>query len=63
MFLNELIKIEGKPSQLIRIIAVFSTESKELTQDKLIIRNEKGLYSKEYIALTKDFHSIELSSD
>jgi tRNA1Val (adenine37-N6)-methyltransferase len=63
MFLNEQIEIEGKPSQLIRIIAVFSTESKELTQDKLIIRNEKGLYSKEYIALTKDFHSIELSSD
>ena len=63
MFLNEQIEIEGKPSQLIRIIAVFSTESKELTQDKLIIRNEKGLYSNEYIDLTKEFHAHELTSD
>ena len=63
MFLDEIIEVEGKLNQLIRIIAVFSTESKELKKNKLIIRNEKGLYSKEYIDLTKDFHAIELTSD
>jgi tRNA1Val (adenine37-N6)-methyltransferase len=63
MFLDEIIEVEGKLNQLIRIIAVFSTESKELKKNKLVIRNEKGLYSKEYIDLTKDFHAIELTSD
>ena len=62
MFLDEIIEVEGKLNQLIRIIAVFSTESKELKKNKLIIRNEKGLYSKEYIDLTKDFHANELTS-
>ena len=63
MFLDEIIEVEGKLNQLIRIIAVFSTESKELKKNKLIIRNEKGLYSNEYIDLTKEFHAHELTSD
>ena len=58
----ERIDISGKPDQIIRIIAVFSTENSEPKRSKLTIRNAQGTYTDEYIQLTKEFHSVDLFS-
>jgi len=55
LFLVDRIDISGKPDQIIRIIAVFSTENSEPKRSKLTIRNAQGTYTDEYIQLTKEF--------
>jgi hypothetical protein len=62
LFLVERIDVLGKPNQIIRTIAAFSTEISTAKQSKLTIRNLNGTYTDEYIQLTKDFHSVNLSS-
>jgi tRNA1Val (adenine37-N6)-methyltransferase len=62
LFLVERIDVLGKPNQIIRTIAAFSTENSTAKQSKLTIRNLNGTYTDEYIQLTKDFHSVNLSS-
>lgn len=61
LFLVERIDVLGKPNQIIRTIAVFSTENSAVQRRELIIRNANGTYTDEYIQLTKDFHSVNLS--
>ena len=61
LFLVERIDVLGKPNQIIRTIAVFSTENSAVQRRELIIRNGNGAYTDEYIQLTKDFHSVNLS--
>ncbi len=61
LFLVERIDVLGKPNQIIRTIAVFSTENSLTKRHKLTIRNLDGTYTDEYIQLTKDFHSVNLS--
>ena len=62
LFLVERIDVLGKPNQIIRTIAVFSTENSASKRSELTIRNLNGTYTDEYIQLTKDFHSVNLSS-
>jgi len=61
LFLVDRIDVLGKPNQIIRTIAVFSTENSLAKRSELIIRNANGTYTDEYIQLTKDFHSVNLS--
>jgi tRNA1(Val) A37 N6-methylase TrmN6 len=60
LFPRKEILIFGKPSKLARKIVAFSLEDGPLLQRTLTIRDEKGNYSQEYIALTRDFHDREL---
>ena len=62
LFLKEYICIHSKPSKKnIRVIMNFSSKKQDTIREKeFVIRNENNLYSEEYIALTKDFHSKDL---
>jgi len=61
-FLKEYICIHSKPSKKnIRVILNFSSQKQlDICRREFVIRNENNLYSEEYIALTKDFHSKDL---
>ena len=54
--LNAVFQIYGKENQMIRKIGVFSHQLKISTQTDLVIRCEKGNYTSQYKALTKDYH-------
>ena len=62
LFLKEYICIHSKPSKKnIRVIINFSRKKQDnIHEREFVIRNENNLYSEEYIALTKDFHSKDL---
>jgi len=62
LFLKEYICIHSKPSKKnIRVILNFSSQKQlDICRREFVIRNENNLYSDEYIALTKDFHSKDL---
>jgi tRNA1Val (adenine37-N6)-methyltransferase len=62
LFLKEYICIHSKPSKKnIRVIINFSRKKQDAIREReFVIRNENNLYSEEYIALTKDFHSKDL---
>jgi tRNA1(Val) A37 N6-methylase TrmN6 len=62
LFLKEYICIHSKPSKKnIRVILNFSSQKQDAFREReFVIRNENNLYSEEYIALTKDFHSKDL---
>ena len=62
LFLKEFICIHSKPSKKnIRVIMNFSSKKQDAIREReFVIRNENNLYSEEYIALTKDFHSKDL---
>ena len=62
LFLKEYIYIHSKPSKKnIRVIINFSRKKQDnIREREFVIRNENNLYSEEYIALTKDFHSKDL---
>jgi tRNA1Val (adenine37-N6)-methyltransferase len=62
LFLKEYICIHSKPSKKnIRVILNFSSQKQVAIREReFVIRNENNLYSEEYIALTKDFHSKDL---
>ncbi len=62
LILKKTIFIKGKPNgQLNRVIICFSKQDNESTDTLFMtVRNEKGNYSDEYIALTKNYHSIDL---
>lgn len=52
--------IEGKPSKPTRVIFSFCKNvrsNKQKVIEKIIIRDENGSYSNQYIALTEDFHN------
>ena len=63
LFLKENICIHSKPSKKnIRVILNFSSQKQlDVCRREFVIRNENNLYSEEYITLTKDFHSKDLS--
>ena len=63
LFLKEYICIHSKPSKKnIRVILNFSSQKQlDVCRREFVIRNENNLYSEEYITLTKDFHSKDLS--
>ncbi len=56
------VSILGKPSSLIRQVLAFSFEDRVVQKSSLLIRDESGNFSEEYIGLTKDFHSSILKS-
>ena len=62
LFLKEYIYIHSKPSKKnIRVIINFSRKKQDnIREREFVIRNENNLYSEEYIALTKDYHSKDL---
>lgn len=62
LFLIQKIDISGKPNHVKRTVTCFSKQKKELIESKLTIRDSAGKYTNEYIALTKDFHSVDLTT-
>lgn len=60
LFLNELINIYGKPSNLNRVVLSFSKKERTLKTADFIIRTEEGTYTTEYKELTKEFHGVAI---
>ncbi len=62
LYLRKSISIQGKSSKdPNRVILTFNRVSAQVDNQKFIVRKENGWYSDEYIELTKDFHSLDLS--
>ena len=60
--LEKSISIIGKEGQgEKRHILAFGRNRVEVNVSELVVRDQKGNYTKEYIALTKDFHDRDLS--
>lgn len=51
----------GKPGLVKRVIFSFGKKGQTHKENTLIIRNEEGNYSEQYIELTKEFHAVDLS--
>lgn len=60
LFLNELINIYGKPSNLNRVVLSFSKKERTLKTIEFTIRTEEGAYTSEYKELTKEFHGVAI---
>lgn len=60
LFMNQLIRLEGKPGKHVRTIFTFRKLKSETTISVFTIRKEDGSYSGAYKALTKEFHDREL---
>jgi tRNA1Val (adenine37-N6)-methyltransferase len=52
--------IEGRPNKPQRFVVCFSFQRGNTEQFSLIIRDESGKYSNDYIKLTKEFHNKDL---
>lgn len=61
LFPVKQVSIFGKPESPTRIVFAFSTKKKQCQHATLLIRNENGDYTADYIDLTKDFHFKDLS--
>jgi tRNA1Val (adenine37-N6)-methyltransferase len=61
LFLQQIIHIHGKPETAVRIVLCFGKTDEALQESTFTIRNSDGSYTNEYIALTKDFHGVDLS--
>lgn len=57
------IAIYGKPGSQKRWVFVLQKKKTTTIYESLIIRDEMGKYTTEYIALTADFHGVDLSKD
>jgi tRNA1Val (adenine37-N6)-methyltransferase len=60
LFLNDQVRIFGVPGRHIRTVFCFRKEEGEPVFSELIVRDENGYYTDQYIALTKDYHGREL---
>ncbi len=59
LFPYEMIMIKGNARTKVRRIFVKFSKKKRVRQEKLlIIEKERGIYTTDYIALTKDFHPM-----
>lgn len=57
MFLQEIVEVKGKEkSPPNRVILTFAKKDTGLMTSELIVRNEGGKYTDDYILLTRDFH-------
>lgn len=52
--------IYGKPDSPTRVVIAFVKDHTLPIQKELIVRNETGLYTPDYVALTKEFHDRDL---
>lgn len=60
LYLHELYLIEGKEGMLSRVVCKFNLSLGDISQKTLSIRDSNNNYTKEYKALTKDFHGVRL---
>lgn len=56
LFLNVKIEIQGKKGQVNRLVLCFGNNEEICKTKELVIRDEDGNYSSEYVKLTFDFH-------
>lgn len=56
----EQVSVYSKNNLPSRLILAFSKQQKQCLFSNLIIRNENGSYTEDYISLTKDFHGVSL---
>lgn len=57
LFLNKVLYIKGTFNSKIKRVAVeISRNSKQLTEETLVIEEKRGLFSDDYKLLTKDYH-------
>lgn len=55
--LKKIINIKGNPSRFVRSILLFSLMKETSITEQFCVRNDEGMYTKEYQELTKEFHS------
>lgn len=60
LFINRLIRLEGKPGKHVRTIFSLSKQEQEMIVSRFTIRDETGNYTSEYKVVTREFHDREL---
>jgi tRNA1Val (adenine37-N6)-methyltransferase len=61
LFPNEIITVNGKPDTPVRVVLCFAKTAGDIVRSTATVRNADGTYTDEYIRLTRDFHSVDLS--
>lgn len=57
LHVNEVLEIKDRPTlPLLRIIAMFSFEKREVMRSQLVIKEQEGNYSEAFIGLLKDYY-------
>ena len=59
--LHQQIDIYSKPNRPSRVVVQFGKEPKKLLKSSVVIRQDDGNYTEEYIGLTRDFHAVDLT--
>jgi tRNA1Val (adenine37-N6)-methyltransferase len=57
LYLKKRINIKGNSSRFVRSILIFSLVEETSVTEEFCVRNDKGMYTKEYQELTEEFHS------
>lgn len=61
LFPHKIITLYGKPNSPKRTVVAFSKSvEQEVDKKSLIIRDNNGFYTEEYIELTKEYHAVDL---
>lgn len=59
--LHQQIDIFSKPNRPSRVVVQFGKKPKKLIKSSVVIRQDDGNYTEEYIGLTCDFHAVDLT--
>lgn len=59
--LHQQIDIYSKPNRPSRVVLQFGKELKKILKSSVVIRQDDGNYTEEYIGLTRDFHAVDLT--
>jgi tRNA1(Val) A37 N6-methylase TrmN6 len=59
--LHQQIDIYSKPNRPSRVVVQFGKGPKKLLKSSVVIRQDDGTYTEEYIGLTRDFHAVDLT--
>jgi len=57
LYPREIFVLENENKKAIRHIIKYSKEKKQQTKSRMVVKYASGIYSKEYVILTSDFHS------
>lgn len=57
LFCSKIVEVKGKAAKNVeRLLLQFETKEVEIQKDSLVVYNDDGTYSDEFVALTKDFY-------
>jgi tRNA1Val (adenine37-N6)-methyltransferase len=61
LILHQQVDIYSKTNRPSRVVVQFGKEPKKLLKSSVVIRQDDGNYTEEYIGLTRDFHAVDLT--